>query len=154
MVDNFKDTGKVEIPQEIAKELPSVNFSVDETADSSKGQMGQQLTDEEIAAEIVRLAWGLNFPNTTQLSSIASLKAHKDYVAAKAGDVEAAFNIIYDLFNASLNASPAQKTQIKKRIDKIKELKEKHTNAVLVSVHAVEAAGKNQISQQLAIYRR
>jgi hypothetical protein len=112
----------------------------------------EQEKPEMIAAAVAAMGWGESFPNVKVLSHIKALTQHKDYKAAKAGDVEAAFNLVKELFTIPENADTQTKAKIKRRIEKIKELKRKYPNVILVAVHAQEATGKNQIPKQLARY--
>ena len=80
------------------------------------------------------------FTRVTQLTTIAKMKSHADYKAAKAGDAKAAARLVRDMM-----AGEAQQ-------DKIKALAEKHPGAVLAAVHAEERAGKNKIPQAIADY--
>ena len=72
------------------------------------------------------------------LSSIAKMRSHPDYTAAKAGDSDAAFRLVNEIFTG----------EEQKR--KIKELGSKYPDAIIVGVYAVEAAGKNKIPLFLA----
>lgn len=78
--------------------------------------------------------WPADFPNATLHTTMSKLQGHPDYKAAKAGDVEAAIRLVDDLAN----------------FDKIKALKEAHPDAIVVTPHAIEAAGKNAIPRVFA----
>jgi len=78
------------------------------------------------------------FARVTQLTTIAKMKSHADYKAAKAGDAEAAARLVRDMMSG------------KAQQEKIKALAEKHPGAILVAVHAEERAGKNKIPQAIA----
>ena len=84
------------------------------------------------------MCWTVDFPRVVQLTSITKLLSHKDYMAAKAGDIDAAYRLTYDILTD------------KKRLLKIKALKVKYPNAVYVGVHAEERNGKNKIPEALA----
>ncbi|MDR1195733.1 MAG: hypothetical protein LBL00_04555 [Endomicrobium sp.] len=165
VAQNFINAGReVDVFEEIRRieraKFKSGKYKTKYSVDESESDKSDEI--QELLDFVKNLGWAADFPNVTSLSSIDSLRDHKDYAAAKAGNVEAAFNIVYDLFTAPEvpeNATAEQKAKIKRRIaqvkariEKIKEIKRKHPNAILVSVHALEADGKNQIPKQLAIF--
>jgi len=78
--------------------------------------------------------WPDSFPNAKVHTTLSKMKAHADYNAAKAGDVEAAIRMVNDL--------------VKPKV--ITELYGQFPNAIVVAPHAVEASGKNAIPQKLA----
>ena len=80
--------------------------------------------------------WQSESLKVTQLTSIARMKSHPDYIAAKSGDITAAYNFIRDLLG---------KSQLKK----IQALGRQHPNAILTGVYAEEAAGINKIPHAL-----
>jgi len=67
------------------------------------------------------------------LTTIAKMKSHTDYVAAKAGDTDAAYRLV----NSILSGEEQKR--------KIAELARKYPDAVLVAVHAEEKLGRNKI---------
>ena len=80
----------------------------------------------------------INSLSVMQLSSLAKMKSHADYTAAKAGDSGAAFRLVNDLLKG-------EEQQIK-----IKELGQKYPDAIIIGVLAEETAGKNKIPFYLA----
>ena len=80
--------------------------------------------------------WQSESPKVTQLTSIAKMKSHPDYMAAKAGDTTAAYNLIRGLLG---------KSQLKK----IQDLGRQYPDAILTGVYAEEATGKNKIPHSL-----
>jgi len=80
--------------------------------------------------------WQSESLKVTQLTSIARMKSHPDYIAAKSGDITAAYNFIRDLLG---------KSQLKK----IQAIGRQHPNAILTGVYAEEAAGINKIPHAL-----
>ena len=80
--------------------------------------------------------WQSESPKVTQLTSIARMKSHPDYMAAKSGDITAAYNLIRDLLCRS-------------QLKKIQALGRQYPNAILTGVYAEEATGKNKIPHAL-----
>jgi hypothetical protein len=80
--------------------------------------------------------WPKDFPKVLQLTTIAKMKSHPDYTAAKAGDMDAAFNLVDAILCG--------------KEEKISALAIKHPNAMMVNVHAEEASGKNKIPVAIA----
>jgi len=80
------------------------------------------------------------YPRVVQLSTISKLKAHHDYIAAKSGDIDAAYRLVRDLLSGT------------EQLQKIEEIGIQHPGAIFVAVHAVEALGKNKIPQVCAKY--
>lgn len=78
--------------------------------------------------------WPENFPRVVPMSSGVALQNHPLHAAAKAGDMDAAAQLVLDL------AKP----------DKIKLLAAQFPNAVVVPVHAQEAHGINHIPRKFA----
>jgi predicted amidophosphoribosyltransferase len=97
-------------------------------------------TNSKEAKSVENSAEPKGFTKVTQLTTIAKMKSHADYEAAKAGDAKAAERLVRDMM-----AGKAQQ-------DKIKALAEKHPGAVLAAVHAKERTGKNKIPQAIAYY--
>ena len=81
-----------------------------------------------------KTAWPDDFPNATTHTTLNKMKSHPDYEAAKAGDIGAAGRVVADL------VSPA----------KIKEMKQRHPDAIVLAPHAMEAVGRNAIPRALA----
>jgi len=114
---------------------------------SGKGATSSDLQQDKFMAANSKEAQSIEnsaepkgFTRVTQLTTIAKMKSHADYKAAKAGDAKAAARLVRDMM-----AGEAQQ-------DKIKALAEKHPGAVLAAVHAEERAGKNKIPQAIADY--
>lgn len=81
-----------------------------------------------------RVTWSDEFPDVRIFIPESDLKSHVDYPAAKTGDAEAAGRLVEELVTD----------------DAINELRRVlPAHAVLVSVHAVEAAGVNAIPEAL-----
>jgi len=78
--------------------------------------------------------------SVSALSTIAQMKADKDYAAAKAGDTDAAFRFVRSVYS-----SPDH-------LKRIKKLGKDYPDAIIVGVLAQETAGKNKIP--LAFIRR
>ncbi|MGD9825118.1 LPD38 domain-containing protein, partial [Desulfobacter sp.] len=85
--------------------------------------------------------WPENFPNVvvhTAANKVAPNQkgqgGHPDHKAAKAGDVDAANRLVFDLVKP----------------EKVLELKKQFPDAMVVPVHAEEEAGKNKIPRALA----
>src|SRR5438552_3092035 len=70
----------------------------------------------------ITAAWG-DLPDAVVHTTIAKLKAHPDYAAAKAGAVRPALAVVQSLL----------------KIGKLEELQNEHPNALLVPVRAEEA---------------
>jgi len=82
--------------------------------------------------------WPNNLTKVIPLSTIVKMKSHRDYNAAKSGDIDAAYRLTNDILNG------------KKQRQKIEEFGLVYPTAILVGVHAVEAMGKNKIPESLA----
>ena len=96
--------------------------------------------EPEETRNIPSRAWPENFPNITQLTTVSKMRAHNDYRAAKAGDMEAAARLVRDIMSG------------KNQQDKIRSIAEKYPDAILVAVHAEEMAGKNKIPGKISHY--
>ena len=81
-----------------------------------------------------RAAWPANFPSVQVQTTLPYLKAHPDYMAAKAGNTAAATKV------AAVLVKPA----------KAAALAAAHPNAILVPVNAQEASGRNKLPLALA----
>ncbi|GEM_PF-201729 len=81
--------------------------------------------------------WPTDFPNITPLSTIAKLKAHPEYLAAKTGDRAAAVRVISAIMQRD------QQT-------KLRALAARYPDAIVVPVHAVERNGTNKIPRTFA----
>ena len=79
------------------------------------------------------IKWPTDFPKVIQLTTIAWLKKHKNYIAAKAGCTDAAYKLACDLLKNE------------QRLLKINDVSLKFPKAVYVGVHAKEEAGVNKI---------
>jgi hypothetical protein len=84
-------------------------------------------------------AWPEGFPDVTTIADYKAMKGHTDYAAAKTGNTEAAVHLIHDLMDESSD-------------NVLMEIAAKYPDAILVSVHAVEAEGKNKIPEVLVRY--
>lgn len=83
----------------------------------------------------IRVAWG-EFPAVVISSAESAVKQHADYLAAKAGDADAALRLVAaTLSDAAVQALSAQSTGLR---------------PLLVSAHAEEETGRNAIPQALA----
>jgi len=80
--------------------------------------------------------WQSEFPKVTQLTTITRMKSHPDYIAAKSGDITAAYKLMRGLLGNS-----QQK--------KIKALGRLYPDAILTGVYAEESTGKNKIPHAL-----
>jgi len=80
--------------------------------------------------------WQSEIPKITQLTTIARMKSHPDYIAAKSGDITAAYRFMRGLLGNS-----QQK--------KIKALGRLYPDAILTGVYAEESTGKNKIPHAL-----
>jgi hypothetical protein len=78
--------------------------------------------------------WPDDSPKATIHTTIGKLREHPDHTAAKAGDAEAAIRLIEDLIKP----------------DRIAELGKQYPDAMVVSIHAIEESGKNQIPRRYA----
>lgn len=78
--------------------------------------------------------WPQDFPRVFIHTNVKTLRAHPRYKEAKSGDVEAAFQVVRSL------AKP----------HRLAELRGRFPGAIVVSVHAEEMAGRNQIPLALA----
>ena len=76
-------------------------------------------------------------PSVMQLTTIAKMKSHPDYAAAKSGDKLAAYRLVNSLLSG------------KNQKRKIAELAKRYPDAILVAVHAEEQKGRNQIPTAL-----
>jgi hypothetical protein len=81
-------------------------------------------------------AWPVDFPRITQMTSLARLRNSPGYLAAKAGHFHAALQVILDVA----------------RENKLLALARRHRDAIIVAVHAEEAAGRNKLPQVFAEY--
>lgn len=136
----------------IARQTALIDESAPEAPDYRQGRIeGRQrdlfsrasaAADEENQAketpEFTPKDWPANFPNVAPFTNIKTMYAHPDYSAAKSGDRDAAYRLV------------AQFLRGKKQIEKIRLLKEKYPNAILLPVHAEEATGRNAIPIRLA----
>jgi hypothetical protein len=86
--------------------------------------------------------WPKDFPKVTRFTTFDKLKGLADYADAKAGDWKSAANLIYEMF-----AGKTGKWQ-----KKLVALAGKHPGAILLSVHAEEKTGRNQIPNQFAAF--
>ena len=92
---------------------------------------------DETGAGTIRFSWAKDFPPVTINTSVAAMRAHPDYQAAKnQANREAARSLVVDLA----------------KTDRLLAVAEKHPSAIIVPVHAEEAGGKNQIPSALADY--
>ena len=80
--------------------------------------------------------WQSESPRITQLTSIARMKNHPGYTAAKCGDITAAYNLIRDLLG-------------KPQLKKLQALGRQYPDAILTGVYAEESAGINKIPHAL-----
>jgi hypothetical protein len=80
--------------------------------------------------------WPKSFPNVLQMSTANAVVKHPDHPAAKAGDPDAAAQLVMDL----------------SKPEKIKALVARHPQAIVVPVHAEEASGRNKIPSKFADY--
>jgi len=80
--------------------------------------------------------WQSESLRVTQLTSIARMKSHPAYTAAKAGDITAAYNLIRGLLGSS-------------QLKKIRAIGRQYPDALLTGVYAEEAAGINKIPHAL-----
>ncbi len=78
--------------------------------------------------------WPDDFPKSTLQTNLSKLKNHPSYEAAKAGDMEAAEKVILDIIKP----------------EKIKALKQKHPDAIVVAPHAEESSGRNALPETFA----
>jgi len=85
-------------------------------------------------------AWPKNFSNVTALTTVAKMKSHPNYQAAKSGNRDAAAKMVIDLMGG------------KEQQRKIKELGDKYPDAIVVGVHAEEKDGRNAIPKGLSHY--
>jgi len=83
--------------------------------------------------------WPAGFPKVMTLANYKAFKSHPDYEAAKGGNTNAATRLIQALVGNNTNGQ-------------LIALAEKYPDAILVSVHAIEATGKNEIPHALAEY--
>jgi adenine/guanine phosphoribosyltransferase-like PRPP-binding protein len=74
-----------------------------------------------------------------QLTTVARMKNHPDYNAAKSGDTKAAFRLV----DAMLSGENQKR--------KIAELAKKNPDAILVAAHAEEKKGRNKIPYALMV---
>jgi len=79
--------------------------------------------------EIIPQVWPESFPRIVGHTTIAKLKAHPDYNAAKGGDIDAAVRLVKDLVKP----------------ERLQALKKRHPNAKLLPIIAVEKTGVNKI---------
>ncbi|MDR2364579.1 MAG: LPD5 domain-containing protein [Zoogloeaceae bacterium] len=105
-----------------------------------KPEQGALFSTEQEEKAQSATSWPAGFPRVTQMTTAPRMLAHPDYRAAKSGDREAAARFVRDIMSG--------KTQQ----EKLKTLAEKYPNAIVVPVHAEEAAGRNQIPRKLADY--
>ncbi|MCL1981117.1 MAG: hypothetical protein FWG62_08605, partial [Proteobacteria bacterium] len=105
---------------------PRILYQAAPPADSTSGAPGRP--------------WPENFPKVTQLTSVAKMKSHPDYEAAKSGDREAAARLVLDMMSG------------KGQREKLRALAEKYPDAILVAVHAEERSGRNSIPSVLSEY--
>lgn len=94
----------------------------------------QVLLNGESARALVEMAWPNDFPNAILHTNVATLKAHPDYPAAKAGDTMAAMRVVDALVKP----------------DKLRQLAQRYPEAVLLPVLAIESSGRNKLSLALA----
>jgi hypothetical protein len=78
--------------------------------------------------------WPEDFPRLVQMTNASTLTSHPDYDAAKHGDRDAAARVVNDVIKP----------------DKLREIAKNHPNAVIVFVHAEEAAGRNALPMVFA----
>jgi diguanylate cyclase (GGDEF)-like protein len=109
-------------------------FKEDPTEKLAAELAPESAADEPMFSRENRSAWPDDFPNATTHTTLQKLKAHPDYAAAKAGDIEAAYRVVNDLVKR----------------DKVKAIAAAHPDAVVVAAHAEEEAGRNAIPRILA----
>jgi hypothetical protein len=83
-----------------------------------------------------RFPWELEFPRVLIHASESAVKQHPAYSAAKAGDIDAAFNLVLKTINDEV-------------VNSLFGLV-KHDAPMLISVHAEEAIGVNAIPEVMA----
>jgi hypothetical protein len=96
---------------------------------------GNLVTVHEHEDSRINSAWG-NFPDVIPHSNIVTMKRHPQYAAAKAGDADAAHDVIRSVVNRA----------------KADALAKKHPKAIIVAVHAEEMSGRNKLPLALAHY--
>lgn len=79
-----------------------------------------------------RSTWDRNFPDAVVMYKGNDVQKHDDYVAAKAGDIDAALRLLADTVKDEDLAKIAKITYKKERV-------------IVVAVHAEELAGRNKI---------
>ena len=97
----------------------------------SQGNKEQTTTDE---------AWYNESTNVIPFSTINKMKSNPNYEEAKGGNRDAAFDLVQNI----MSGEEQQK--------KMRELAEKHPDAILLAVHAEEKAGRNAIPLAIADY--
>ncbi len=75
------------------------------------------------------IAWPEDFPDVVIHTSISAMKKKPEYEAAKSGDAEAAIRTVQSIL----------------KLDRLKVLASAHPDAIVISVHAEEATGRNQL---------
>jgi hypothetical protein len=83
-----------------------------------------------------RYPWESEFPAVLIHASESAVKQHPAYPAAKAGDVDAAFDLVLKTISVDV-------------VNSLSELG-KHDSPILISVHAEEAVGVNAIPEVMA----
>ncbi len=84
---------------------------------------------EEMERVKNKLNWPKDFGEATVILPYEKLRKYRNYVAAKAGDEEAAVKLIDDVVKESL----------------VKWMQEKYPGSIVVSVQAIEAKGRNKL---------
>ncbi len=135
--------GRLQRKVSLRKELASSLGEEGVAALEKTGRLGFISSQEEvrkIAEEKARFSrentspWPADFPKTTLQTNLPKLKNHPDYEAAKAGNVEAAQRVITSVIKP----------------EKIKALKERHPDAIVVAPHAEESSGRNALPRVFA----
>ncbi|MDR1920265.1 MAG: phosphoribosyltransferase [Candidatus Adiutrix sp.] len=90
--------------------------------------------------KIKSTAWPKNFPHVMVMTTIAKMKEHADYTAAKCGDMDAAVRLISDIATG------------RNQHKKIQYLAQKYPDAIISAVYTMEHGNANQIPQKLASY--
>ncbi|MDR1893875.1 MAG: hypothetical protein LBQ61_04180, partial [Spirochaetales bacterium] len=148
-----RDTGSDKAASEalLSVGIPGLRYLDGSSRAAGKGSYNYVIFDDseiEIAQTLFQTEepstpgkpWPENFPNVTQMSTVAKMKAHGDYAAAKAGDRDAAARLVLDIMGG------------KGQQEKLKALGEKHPDAIVVGVHAEERSGRNAIPRVLSEY--
>ncbi|GHV40014.1 hypothetical protein FACS1894187_20520 [Synergistales bacterium] len=137
--DNGEGTHNFVIWNEPAVDVAETYYQGGLTEDASAGENSREVSAVE-DDNLIGKAWPKKFQSVAQIATIDKMKSHRDYDAAKAGDLSAAGRMVLDLA-ADINLQK-----------EILFLAKAYPDAIVASAYAEEQSGENAIPRALTEY--